>query len=171
MAESEARKAYRREWAKQKYADEPEKHRAYAREQHEKHKAKRRVANAKYREENKERIYAQNKVWRDANKDTVRRNNLKLACFTPELMEQVLTFQDYKCAICGDDLRSRPSKQTHADHCHDTKTPRGVLCTQCNTGMGLLRDDPERLQKAIDYLNQPTIEKMKRRNKDGLRKD
>jgi DNA-directed RNA polymerase subunit RPC12/RpoP len=165
VAESEKNKAYRREWAKRKYANEPEKHRAYAREQHEKHKAKKRLANAKYREENKERIRAQNKVWRDANKDTVKRNNLKLVFFTPELLEKMLVFQEYKCAICGEDLRDKPSKNTHADHCHNTQTPRGVLCSPCNTGIGLLRDDPARLQKAIDYLKTPTVEAMKRRKK------
>lgn len=165
MAESEARKAYRREWAKRKYANDPEKHRAYAREQHEKHKAKKRVANAKYREENKERIRAQQKEWRSANKAALKRNSLKLVYFTPELLEELLVFQNYLCAICGGDLKSRPSKHIHADHCHDTKTPRGVLCTQCNTGMGLLKDDPDRLRRAIEYLENPTIEKMKRRKK------
>lgn len=165
MPESEKRKAYRNEWAKKKYAADPEAHRAYAREQHEKHKEKKLKANAEYRAKNRERIRAQQKEWRAANKETVKRNNLKLACFTPELLEQVLVFQGYKCAICGDDLKSRPSKHTHADHCHDTKTPRGVLCTQCNTGIGLLKDDPTRLRKAIEYLEQPTITKMQRRKK------
>ena len=29
---------------------------------------------------------------------------------------------------------------------------RGVLCPACNTGIGLLGDDPERLESAADYL-------------------
>lgn len=163
MPESEKSKAYRNAWAKRKYAEDPEAHRAYARQQYEKHKEKKRMENAAYRAKNRERIRAQQKVWRDANRDKVKRNNLKLACFTPELLEEVLVFQDYKCAICGDDLKSRPPKHTHADHCHETKTPRGVLCTQCNSGMGLLKDDPQRLRKAIEYLEHPTTEKMRRK--------
>lgn len=165
MPKSEKSKAAHNAWAKNKYASDPEAHRAYAREQYQKHKEKKLKANAEYRAKNRERIRAQQKEWRDANKDTVRRNNLKLACFTPELLEEVLAFQDYKCAICDEDLRSRPPKHTHADHCHDTKTPRGVLCTQCNTGIGLLKDDPARLQRAIAYLEEPTTAKMKRRKK------
>ena len=27
------------------------------------------------------------------------------------------------------------------DHCHDTKKPRGLLCHNCNTALGLLGDD------------------------------
>jgi DNA-directed RNA polymerase subunit RPC12/RpoP len=165
MPESETSKARRSELAKKKYALEPEAHRAYARAQYEKHKEKKREANAEYRAKNRERIRAQQKEWRDANKDVLKRNNLKLACFTPELLEELLVFQEYKCAICGDDLKERPSKHTHAYHCHLTKTPRGILCTQCNTGIGLLKDDPDRLRKAIEYLEQPPILKMKRRKK------
>lgn len=165
MPESKKNKAYRNEWAKKKYALDPEAHRAYAREQYEKHKEKHREAKAAYAEKNRERIRAQQKEWRDANKETIKRNNLKLVFFTPELLEEMLVFQEYKCAICGEDLRDKPSKNTHADHCHNTQTPRGVLCSPCNTGMGLLRDDPARLQKAIDYLKNPTIEAMKRRKK------
>ena len=165
MPETENRKNYRREWAKKKYAADPEAHRAYAKEQYEKHKEKHREANAEYRAKNRERIRAQQKEWRDANKEALKRNNLKLACFTPELLEEVLAFQDYKCAICDDDLKLRPPKHTHSDHCHITKTPRGVLCTQCNTGIGLLKDDPARLRKAIEYLEQPTVAKMERRKK------
>lgn len=163
MPESEKRKAYRNEWAKKKYASDPEAHRAYAREQYEKHKEKHREANAAYRAKNRDRIRAQQKEWRDANKETVKRNNLKLSCFTPELLKEVLEFQGHRCAICADNLRPRPVKHTHADHCHATKEPRGVLCTQCNTALGLFKDDPARLQKAIEYLEQPTVLKLKRR--------
>jgi len=161
VPETEARKAYRREWAKQKYAKDPESHRAYAREQHAKHAEKKHAYGKAYREKNRERIHAQQKEWRDANKALIKRNNLKLACFTPELLQETLEFQGHKCAICGDDLKSRPVKHTHADHCHETKMPRGVLCTQCNTGLGLFKDDIERLQKAIAYLNEPPITAMK----------
>ena len=165
MPENKKRKVYRSEWAKKKYASDPEAHRAYAREQYEKHKEKHREAKAAYAEKNQERIRAQQKEWRDANKETIKRNNLKLVFFTPELLEEMLVFQGHKCAICGGDFRDKPSKNTHADHCHNTQTPRGVLCSPCNTGMGLLRDDPARLQKAIDYLKNPTIEAMKSRRK------
>lgn len=51
------------------------------------------------------------------------------------------------CEICGieDNLV--------VDHCHTSLKVRGCLCSQCNTGLGLFRDDKERMEKAIEYLN------------------
>ena len=58
--------------------------------------------------------------------------------------------QDGKCAICGkrDELR-----RLALDHCHKTGKLRGLLCMQCNTGLGQFRDDTNLLQKAITYLS------------------
>ncbi len=56
--------------------------------------------------------------------------------------------QDGKCAIC----RIVPSRTMAVDHCHDTGAIRGLLCSNCNTGIGLLRDNPEILARAIIYL-------------------
>lgn len=52
------------------------------------------------------------------------------------------------CEICGTD------KKLRYDHNHDSGEFRGVLCTQCNSGLGLLKDSPERLAKAIVYLTE-----------------
>lgn len=38
------------------------------------------------------------------------------------------------------------------DHCHDTGKVRGLLCFNCNVGIGSLQDDIEMLRKAIKYL-------------------
>ncbi|MFD3584443.1 endonuclease VII domain-containing protein [Streptomyces sp. NPDC058683] len=40
----------------------------------------------------------------------------------------------------------------HVDHCHKTGRVRGVLCFNCNSAIGLLRDDPETINRAADYL-------------------
>lgn len=49
------------------------------------------------------------------------------------------------CAICGDGADT-------VDHCHVTGLIRGYLCTDCNLSLGKMRDDPERLRRAADYL-------------------
>ncbi len=38
------------------------------------------------------------------------------------------------------------------DHCHSTGAIRGLLCSNCNTAIGLLSDNPEIIRKAADYL-------------------
>jgi hypothetical protein len=50
------------------------------------------------------------------------------------------------CAICS---RTAP---LIADHCHQTGRARGLLCRACNIGLGVFRDSPEVLGKAIAYL-------------------
>lgn len=38
------------------------------------------------------------------------------------------------------------------DHCHETGEVRGILCRTCNTGIGHLKDSPELVMRAYDYL-------------------
>lgn len=40
----------------------------------------------------------------------------------------------------------------HVDHCHETGVVRGLLCYNCNTGIGRLKDNVIVLQRAIEYL-------------------
>jgi len=51
------------------------------------------------------------------------------------------------CMICSD----HESKLV-IDHCHKTGNIRGRLCNNCNSALGLLKDDPFFLKKAAAYL-------------------
>jgi len=63
--------------------------------------------------------------------------------------EAMLESQGGMCAICG----GPPGVRSLAvDHDHETKRVRGLLCSGCNTGIGGLRENPELLGRAIDYL-------------------
>lgn len=58
--------------------------------------------------------------------------------------------QGGRCAICN---RSAAHEDAlHVDHDHKTKKVRGLLCSRCNQGIGLLREDPDIMLAAIDYL-------------------
>jgi len=65
---------------------------------------------------------------------------------------QLLLSQHNLCAICNIDLLSLDVKEINIDHCHTTGKVRGVLCRQCNLGLGHFKDDLISLNNAINYL-------------------
>lgn len=63
----------------------------------------------------------------------------------------MLEAQNGCCAICGtDDTGKR--KAFAVDHCHETGTVRGLLCSPCNTGIGLLKEDLGIMKRAMEYV-------------------
>lgn len=59
--------------------------------------------------------------------------------------------QDGKCACCGQH-ESAFKRKLHVDHDHETGKIRGLLCTQCNPGIGYFQDSIPRLEMALAYL-------------------
>lgn len=72
---------------------------------------------------------------------------------TLEMYEEMLIQQNYQCAICGVDAKDAHLHKLFVDHCHATGRVRGLLCNQCNTGIGMLQDSKEILAKAMVYLD------------------
>ncbi len=76
--------------------------------------------------------------------------------------EQLLVEQNYRCAICGIQKDDTNKVVWHIDHdhrcCSGVKTCgnciRGVLCQQCNQGLGNFKDNTELLEQAAKYLIQ-----------------
>jgi hypothetical protein len=57
----------------------------------------------------------------------------------------LVAVQHSRCAICDAEL---PPLKLHIDHDHITGAVRGLLCTTCNTGLGLLRiDGPDAIRR------------------------
>jgi hypothetical protein len=69
-------------------------------------------------------------------------------------VEQYVAMAEAQGHVCGICLRPETEKYgaLHVDHDHATNQVRGLLCGQCNTGIGKFRDDPDLLRAAIDYL-------------------
>jgi hypothetical protein len=59
----------------------------------------------------------------------------------------MLRKQKGRCAICGVKMIV-----PCVDHCHDTGKVRGLLCHHCNTGLGMFKDNPKTLKRALAYL-------------------
>jgi hypothetical protein len=68
------------------------------------------------------------------------------------LKEKVKMFENQGkcCAICGQ--YSETHRSFHVDHCHSTMEIRGILCNNCNAGLGMFNDNPDTLDKALEYL-------------------
>lgn len=62
--------------------------------------------------------------------------------------------QGGRCGICNQEAPFRGKGRLVLDHCHDTNKARGLLCSQCNVGIGALKDSPRLAKNAFLYLNQ-----------------
>ena len=109
--------------------------------------------------------------WNSDNRDNVRQRNreYKIRCsdnyqnsklkhlfgITLDQYMQMLVDQDFVCKICSRPERAKlhgKIKNLAVDHCHDTGKVRGLLCAQCNTVLGTVEDNIERLYSMIQYL-------------------
>lgn len=117
-------------WGKMDRKNYPEKYRKWAREVHAKNPEKKMFAYLK-------RVYK----------------------LTKEEYYRMNEDQQYCCLICGqkEKRRTRSKKEVEPrlciDHCHKTGIVRGLLCHDCNTGLGKFKDSMELLFKAAAYLD------------------
>lgn len=105
---------------------------------------------------------ASNKRWQAANADRIAekrygwRRTLRTFGWTPEDYDRQLEAQGGVCAICGSRSPGKRLTKFCVDHDHETGTVRGLLCTSCNQGIGLLGDTLEGVEAAAAYLRLTT---------------
>lgn len=74
--------------------------------------------------------------------------------FTPDAFEAMFDKQGNQCAIC----HTKNASQWAIDHDHASdnlphgKRVRGILCYQCNQALGLFKDSPDVMSRAIEYV-------------------
>jgi hypothetical protein len=104
------------------------------------------------------------KAYRDANPGRWRHAHLQKNYGTTELdYRELLAKQNGVCAICGRpevNPRVAEKRSLSFDHDHEAeeatgeKKIRGLLCGNCNHGLGMFGNDrPDRLRAAADYLD------------------
>lgn len=88
------------------------------------------------------------KVWRMQNEEGRRNWYMKTNYgISWEKYEQMCKAQNNRCAIC----RCKPDR-LHIDHCHSKRNIRGLLCGNCNRGLGMFHDKEKFLTAAANYL-------------------
>lgn len=96
---------------------------------------------------NREKYNAKNREWRKDNAGKSRQYHLKKVYgVTMKEWDNLVIKQNGKCAICD-----KKTKLT-LDHSHITGKTRGLLCRNCNAGLGLLGDNVNILKLAIKYM-------------------
>jgi hypothetical protein len=106
-----------------------------------------------WREANPDRYAEQKREWKSSGRQAAafRRWYLKKTYgLTVADYEQMLVAQGGGCAICGE--VASDGQSLHVDHCHDTGRVRGLLCFNCNAGLGMFDHDGARLGAAAAYL-------------------
>ena len=99
---------------------------------------------------NAEKRKAYKRKYRQLHRPAAKREYLKLTYnMTLEQYNALSDTQEGKCAICG-----TSPKRLVVDHCHTQGHVRGLLCDNCNTAIGLLKDSSEHLRQAAAYLDQ-----------------
>ncbi|MBX7133800.1 MAG: endonuclease VII domain-containing protein [Fimbriimonadaceae bacterium] len=81
-----------------------------------------------------------------------RRHELRTYGLTEADFQTLLDKQGGRCAICGTDKPGRGHAHFSVDHDHRTGQIRGLLCGNCNTGLGLFSEDTDLLSAAREYL-------------------
>jgi len=98
--------------------------------------------------------FEQRRYWADP--DAARERHLRRKYgISLSVYRDLLVQQQGCCAICGKPELS--PRLLDVDHDHATGQVRGLLCTNCNRMVGHAHDSADRLRKAADYLERPTI--------------
>jgi hypothetical protein len=104
----------------------------------------RKASSKKYNSDNKEKLYFKNLLYRFGVNQTQ--------------YQEMLDAQSGVCAICGETCKAGKNLAVDHDHacCPGKQTCgdciRGLLCANCNVGIGYFNDSVDLLKKAIYYL-------------------
>lgn len=158
MPQTEAQKARQKQYR----AENAERIKANNAAYRAKNAAKLTEYNREYRAKNLERVrkstVESSRKWRARNPEKVaaaHKRDYETKHPTSIRHREILSLQHGVCAICYGTERSthkgRP-RRLAADHDHVTGEWRGLLCSSCNTMIGLARESQAVLQRAIEYL-------------------
>jgi len=104
-----------------------------------------------WKQNNKSLTTEYKKRYRDLNRKEIRDYGLRYRYgINSEQFDKIFESQGRLCAICGSDKSD--SRNFVVDHNHKTGNIRGILCSYCNRGLGIFKDDVDIMTRAILYL-------------------
>ena len=108
--------------------------------------------NAQWYTENREKAKVSRTKWHKDNKEIVRNRKLILRYgITLDQYNDLFSKQKGCCAIC-EEHQDTFSRALAVDHCHKTGKVRGLLCVNCNSALGKLKENIQKIIKAAEYL-------------------
>lgn len=100
--------------------------------------------------------------WRERHperhRNTVRKSSAIQKGLDPEEVLGYFENHNGLCDICGGPP-DRGHKNLCIEHDHETGDFRGLVCSTCNSGLGMFKDNLDLLEKAIKYLLDPPAQK------------
>lgn len=110
------------------------------------------------RKANRKRYHEKDSTKKSTREASTRHYLKKLYGMTLEQYREMEEQQDYRCAICREP--ETQNRNLAVDHCHSTGKVRDLLCQSCNTAIGKLKDSPELIRAAADYIESHSSEKV-----------
>lgn len=105
---------------------------------------------------NKESEKLKKKLKYHANPDKYASSTMKATYgITLEQYRSILKSQHNVCVVCRNGEvavdKNGKTRRLAIDHCHSTGIIRGLLCSQCNTALGLMKDNAENIRRLAFY--------------------
>lgn len=104
----------------------------------------------KYREQRKKTRSKNIEYYRQKSRETSWKN-AGIKNMTYAIYETMLKSQNYSCAICHTP-QELLSRNLDVDHDHSTGEVRGLLCVNCNRGVGHFKEKESLFLSALNYL-------------------
>lgn len=96
------------------------------------------------------------RAWNIKNKSTARDRYLQRRYGITEAEYSArLVAQNNCCILCGTEFNHEAwgADSPVVDHCHTNGNIRGILCNECNRGLGYFHDNKDALMNAVKYLS------------------
>lgn len=159
----EETRAYDRAWKKKWRDENPEKAKEQDRQRYLRQRERRLAYQSRYRKDNPDKVLAANRAsYQKSEKQRARSKSVTYEKYglTADDVKKMYGDQGGLCKICYKPLRSpddlsfrdRKHHEMNIDHCHTSGAVRGLLCGQCNMGLGCFVDSCDALTNAIAYL-------------------